>query len=64
MNTVRLGRRKEAERRFEDSVVPHLRVVRVELVRRDAEAAVRLDQDGRGGRILAVFQHPLRIALK
>ena len=37
------------------TVVPHLRVGQVELVRRDGEAAVRLDQDGRGGAIRALF---------
>jgi hypothetical protein len=47
----RRGRRKAAERRFEDAVVPHVWVGLGELVRSDDEAAVRLDQDGRGGAI-------------
>jgi len=41
------------------TVVPHLRVGQVELVRRDGEAAVRLDQDGRGGSIRALFNPTL-----
>ena len=40
-----VGSRQEAESRFEDSVVPHLRVGQGELVRRDGEAAVRPMQD-------------------
>ena len=46
------------------TVVPHLKVGLGELVRSDDEVAVRPDQNGRGEGILAVFQQPLRIALK
>lgn len=40
------------------TVVPHLRVGQVELVRRDGEAAVRLDQDGRGGAVPSLLFNP------
>jgi hypothetical protein len=45
-------------------VAPDLKVGQAELVRRDDEAAARSDQNGCKGGILAVFQTPLRIALK